>query len=51
MGENIILEKSYKFALRAVRLYKYLTEHPHSQSFIRLFVRLSPARKWRVENR
>jgi len=26
MGENIILEKSYKFALRTVRLYKYLTE-------------------------
>ena len=26
MGENIILEKSYKFALRAVRLYKHLTE-------------------------
>ena len=26
MGENIILEKSYRFALRAVRLYKYLTE-------------------------
>ena len=26
MGENIVLEKSYKFALRTVRLYKYLTE-------------------------
>jgi four helix bundle protein len=26
MGENIILEKSYKFALRTVKLYKYLTE-------------------------
>lgn len=26
MGENIILEKSYTFALRTVRLYKYLTE-------------------------
>jgi|SRR5215813_6039918 len=26
MGENIILEKSYKFALRIVKLYKYLTE-------------------------
>jgi hypothetical protein len=26
MGENLILEKSYTFALRTVRLYKYLTE-------------------------
>ena len=26
MGDNIILEKSYRFALRTVRLYKYLTE-------------------------
>ena len=26
MAENIVLEKSYKFALRAVKLYKYLTE-------------------------
>jgi four helix bundle protein len=26
MGENIILDKSYKFALRTVKLYKYLTE-------------------------
>jgi hypothetical protein len=26
MGENIMLEKSYKFALRAVKLYKYLTK-------------------------
>lgn len=26
MAENVILEKSYKFALRVVRLYKYLTD-------------------------
>lgn len=26
MGENIVLDKSFKFALRIVRLYKYLTE-------------------------
>jgi len=26
MAENIVLEKSYKFALRVVKLYKYLTE-------------------------
>ncbi len=26
MGENIILEKSYKFALRIVKLYHYLVE-------------------------
>ena len=26
MGANVILEKSYTFALRTVRLYKYLTE-------------------------
>lgn len=26
MAENILLEKSYKFALRIVRLYKYLCE-------------------------
>jgi hypothetical protein len=26
MAENIVLEKSYKFALRVVNLYKYLTE-------------------------
>jgi hypothetical protein len=26
MAENVILEKSYTFALRAVRSYKYLTE-------------------------
>jgi len=26
MGENIILDKSYKFALRTVKLYKYLSE-------------------------
>ena len=26
MSENIVLEKSYKFALRIVRLYKYMTE-------------------------
>jgi four helix bundle protein len=26
MGENIILDKSYKFALRIVKLYKYLSE-------------------------
>jgi four helix bundle protein len=26
MGENVILEKSYKFALRVVRLYKHLTD-------------------------
>jgi four helix bundle protein len=26
MGENIVLQKSYAFALRAVRSYKYLTE-------------------------
>jgi four helix bundle protein len=26
MEENIVLEKSYRFALRAVRLYKHLTE-------------------------
>src|SRR5262245_2179549 len=26
MTENIVLEKSYKFALRIVKLYKYLTE-------------------------
>jgi four helix bundle protein len=25
MSENIVLEKSYQFALRIVRLYKYLT--------------------------
>ena len=26
MGENVILEKSYQFALRIVRLYKHLTD-------------------------
>src|SRR5262245_62730018 len=26
MSENIVLEKSYKFAIRTVKLYKYLTE-------------------------
>jgi 23S rRNA-intervening sequence protein len=26
MSENIVLEKSYKFALRIVKLYKYLSE-------------------------
>jgi four helix bundle protein len=26
MSENIVLEKSYKFALRIVKLYKYLIE-------------------------
>jgi len=26
MSENSVLEKSYKFALRIVKLYKYLTE-------------------------
>jgi hypothetical protein len=26
MAENIVLEKSYKFALRVVKLYKYLTD-------------------------
>lgn len=26
MDENVVLEKSYKFALRAVRLYKHLCE-------------------------
>jgi four helix bundle protein len=26
MSENIVLEKSYKFALRIVKLYKYLAE-------------------------
>jgi four helix bundle protein len=26
MSENIVLEKSYKFALRIVRIYKYMTE-------------------------
>src|SRR5262245_7405881 len=26
MSENIVLEKSYKFAIRTVNLYKYLTE-------------------------
>jgi len=26
MSENIVLEKSYNFALRIVKLYKYLTE-------------------------
>lgn len=26
MEENIVLDKSYKFALRIVKLYKYLTE-------------------------
>src|SRR5262245_17086722 len=26
MSENIVLEKSYKFALRIVKLYKYMTE-------------------------
>jgi four helix bundle protein len=25
-SENVVLEKSYKFALRIVKLYKYLTE-------------------------
>jgi len=29
MGENIVLEKSYKFALRIVRLYRKLTEERH----------------------
>ena len=27
--KNIILEKSYQFALKIVRLYKYLTEEKH----------------------
>ena len=27
MKENIIRDKSYKFALRVVRLYRYLTEN------------------------
>ncbi|HMB26840.1 MAG TPA: four helix bundle protein, partial [Blastocatellia bacterium] len=26
MSENVVLEKSYKFALRIVKLYKYLSE-------------------------
>ena len=26
MGENVILEKSFKFAVRVVKLYKYLCE-------------------------
>ncbi len=26
MSENVVLEKSYKFAIRIVKLYKYLTE-------------------------
>jgi four helix bundle protein len=26
MEENVVLDKSYKFALRIVKLYKYLTE-------------------------
>lgn len=29
MEKNIILEKSYQFALKIVRLYKYLTEENH----------------------
>jgi four helix bundle protein len=29
MSENILLEKSYKFALRIVRLYKYLCDEKH----------------------
>jgi hypothetical protein len=26
MSENVVLDKSYKFAIRIVKLYKYLTE-------------------------
>ena len=26
MSENVVLEKSYKFAIRIVKLYKYLTD-------------------------
>lgn len=29
MSDNIVLEKSYKFALRIVRLYRKLTEEKH----------------------
>jgi hypothetical protein len=32
MSENIVLEKSYKFALRIVRLYKYMTEMRRNSS-------------------
>jgi hypothetical protein len=26
VSENVVLDKSYKFALRIVKIYKYLTE-------------------------
>lgn len=29
MSENVILDKSYSFALRIVRLYKYLSDEKH----------------------
>jgi four helix bundle protein len=29
MGEKVVQEKSYRFALRIVRLYKYLSEEKH----------------------
>lgn len=29
MSENVVLEKSYKFALRIVRLYKFLVDEKH----------------------
>lgn len=29
MGQNIIVEKSYAFALRIVRLYRYLCDEKH----------------------
>jgi hypothetical protein len=30
MSENVVLNKSYKFAIRVVKLYKYLTEEKNS---------------------
>lgn len=29
MHDNLVLERSYKFALRIVRLYKYLCDEKH----------------------
>ncbi len=38
MGENVVLEKSYKFALHVVQLYRTLNEVKHEYVISKAFV-------------
>ena len=48
MSDNIILDKSFEFAIRVVKLYKYLCDD--KKEYVLSKVKTSMENKWIIQN-